>query len=86
MLLTSNVLLRYYKRLINKNKKGYLMTDKPTKKRRIRSTNGATGKTVFIPFYVDLDKLKKLIESERKAYQKAMTDLKIKELNDRLKE
>jgi hypothetical protein len=76
----------YYKQLINKHKGGYLMTDKPAKKRRIRSTTGEKGKTVYIPFYVDLDKLKKLIESERKAYQKAITDLKIKELNDRLKE
>jgi hypothetical protein len=62
------------------------MTDKPAKKRRVRSSTGAKGKTVYIPFYVDLDKLKRLIESERKAYQKAITDQKIKELNDRLKE
>jgi hypothetical protein len=62
------------------------MTDKPAKKRRVRSGTGAKGKTVYIPFYVDLDKLNRLIESERKAYQKTITDQKIKELNDRLKE
>lgn len=60
------------------------MNEKPKGKRRIRGAVGEKGKPLFIPFYVDLDKLKSFIESEKEAYLKARTAEKLKALTDEL--
>lgn len=60
------------------------MTEKPRGKKRVRGAVGQKGKTLFIPFYVDLDKLKSFIESEKEAYMKARIAEKLKALTDEL--
>ena len=60
------------------------MNEKPKGKRRIRGAVGDKGKPMFIPFYVDLDKLKSFIESEKEAYLKARIAEKFKAFTDAL--
>ena len=60
------------------------MNEKPKGKKRVRGAVGQKGKTLFIPFYVDLDKVKSLIEAEKEAFLKARTEEKIKALDDEL--
>lgn len=60
------------------------MTEKPKGKRRIRGAVGEKGMTLFIPFYVDLDKVKRLIDAEKEAYLKARIAQKFKDFTDAL--
>ena len=65
-------------------KRGYGVEKKEVKKRRYRGKNGEKGRTIYLPFYVDVKKVLSFIESEREAYLKARTAEKLKALTDEL--
>ena len=62
------------------------MNEKPKGKKRVRGAVGQKGKTLFIPFFVDLEKVKSLIEAEKESFLKARTAEKLKALDDELNE
>ena len=65
------------------------MNEKPKSQKgikRIRGAAGQKGKPLFIPFYVDLDKLKSFIAAEKESFLKARTAEKLKALDDELNE
>lgn len=62
------------------------MNEKPKGKKRVRGAVGQKGKTLFIPFFVDFEKVKSLIEAEKESFLKARTAEKLKALDDELNE